>query len=286
MGKLVGIRDQYQIGLGQYPPLTMDEMKTIGETKHRLLTVPVSRASERLRALEASGAVFGHKDIADRVRSLLQRASGPGGPYIVGGESSMTFQMWMDRIQAAVPYLNQANQLLDQLASGAPPPRVTTTYTAPAPAPAPTRIVSTSLPNGRSLEQLPSVAQYRAWIDAGGRVVRDAPFRSPGGASGSFDTNSLRVYWRADADRAGVARVTRSELKAIKPTAPAPAPAPAPLPLPKTFLPPPGIVPPAPPPGAAPADGVISEAGIGIPDLPIWAWAAIAGGAIYIFTKK
>ncbi len=191
-------------------------------------------------------------------------------------------------------------------------------------APTTTTTATSSLPNGRTVEQLPTVAQYRAWIDAGGRVVRDAPFRSPGGSSGVFDTARLRVYWRADTERAGVARVTRSESKAIAPIAPAPAPValapaptaapapvpiapapkplavataaapvpavttPAPLPLPKTFPPPPGIVPPALPPGAAPlpADGVVSEAGIGIPDLPIWAWAAIAGGAVWMFTRK
>ncbi len=85
---------------------------------------------------------------------------------------------------------------------------------------------------------------------------------------------------QAEADRlAEQERQAREKAEAARLT---PTPTPAPVSSVKTAAFPPASV----SPDILQTDGVIAPAGISTPGLPIWAWIAIAGGAVYLFTRK
>ena len=74
----------------------------------------------------------------------------------------------------------------------------------------------------------------------------------------------------------------------VAPTAPPPAPAPARAVIPTAEITT-ALAPSFPAATAAavlPTNGVSAPAGFAMPDLPTWAWIAIAGGGVYLFTRK
>ena len=154
---------------------------------------------------------------------------------------------------------------------------------------------------GKIARGLMSVLEWNVALDKWVQVEPPQGDR-PGSQFTAWVNKQLEVVWQLPIGRYRTPAPPSKAAIAAATIAPAPAPAPAP------------VAPTAPPPAPAPAravlptaeittaqapsfpaattatvlptNGVSAPAGFAMPDLPMWAWIAIAGGAVYLFTRK